>query len=102
MKIKVSELSGIALDWAVGKCEGFYADIRLYRPSSNWSQGGPIIEREKYDFYWNESETNVSCTGYTKGEEVRMKGPAYLIAAMRCYVASKLGEAVEVPNDLLS
>lgn len=28
-------------------------------------------------------------------------GPTPLIAAMRCYVASKLGDEVEVPEELL-
>ena len=58
MKIKTSEAAGAALDWAVAKCEG--RDLRgtswrrirdvpygKYSPSTNWSQGGPIIEREK-------------------------------------------------------
>jgi len=28
------------------------------------------------------------------------KGPTPLIAAMRCYVASKLGDEVEIPQEL--
>ena len=49
--MKVSELSGFALDWAVAKCEyqpvcdGFDDNCPEY--SSNWSDGGPIIEREE-------------------------------------------------------
>ena len=54
MKLKTSELTGAALDWAVAKCEG-YVGVALqertgtdwYSPSTDWSQGGPIIEREK-------------------------------------------------------
>ena len=61
MKVKVSELTGAALDWAVAKCEGDYSitidtDIDgtkrvnyggMYPEYSNdWAQGGPIIERE--------------------------------------------------------
>jgi hypothetical protein len=30
----------------------------------------------------------------------RQHGPTPLIAAMRCYVASKLGDAVEIPEEL--
>ena len=30
------------------------------------------------------------------------RGPTKLIAAMRCYVASKLGDEVDVPEELLS
>jgi len=58
--MKVSELSGAALDWAVAKCEGFpierkqysdpddwvwYYNGLSYYPSEEWAQGGPIIER---------------------------------------------------------
>jgi hypothetical protein len=28
-------------------------------------------------------------------------GPTPLVAAMRCYVASKLGDTVEIPDDLV-
>lgn len=116
MKIKTSELTGAALDWAVAKCEepsgrdnaaSWQQDFKIgfgTRYSSNWSQGGPIIEREvgtlwstnangwvckaKYD-YANEKEGPTAC------------GPTPLIAAMRCYVASKLGDEVEIPEELL-
>ena len=59
MKIKTNELSGIALNWAVAKCEGMSRlDERVtpegvrwagdfFQPSKHWSEGGPIIEREK-------------------------------------------------------
>jgi len=62
MKIKTSELTGAALDWAVAKCEGWdVADdfwitdpgeagtgqpLSDFRPSTDWAQGGPIIERK--------------------------------------------------------
>jgi hypothetical protein len=29
------------------------------------------------------------------------EGPTPLVAAMRCYVASKMGDEVDVPEDLL-
>lgn len=119
MKIKTSELQGPALDWAVAKClghrvvENYGAYIRIYLPdqkqsmytltfcpSADWSQGGPIIERE---------QLNLSCLGNNKWEvwpnygmndTTYCKGPTPLIAAMRCFVASKLGDEVEVPDDL--
>jgi hypothetical protein len=109
MKVKTSELSGTALDWAVAKCEGhpnlFDMDdvygIKVYRPfeefayfepSANWAQGGPIIEREKI----NVGPDFVS--GWSANH--RIKGPTPLIAAMRCYVASKLGDEVEIPKEM--
>ena len=47
MKVKVSELSGAALDWAAGYCDDTLLDSTLYAYSTNWAWGGPIIEREK-------------------------------------------------------
>jgi len=51
--MKTSELTGAALDWAVQQCEGARKDIDFvwwtddhYTPSTNWEQGGPIIERD--------------------------------------------------------
>jgi hypothetical protein len=51
--MKTSELQGAALDWAVMKCDGICKDFPAYwvdeYPSTNWAQGGPIIERERID-----------------------------------------------------
>lgn len=114
MKIKTNELTGAALDWAVAKCEGIdlidgrynrlLVDGRMsrgqemmapYKPSTDWAQGGPIIEREGIGllpsgtaYYEREGGTHYSY------------GPTPLIAAMRCYVASKLGDEVEIPEAL--
>lgn len=59
MKMKTSELTGVALDWAVAKCEEYSGQVyvkdgKLYEPlyeeflcfSTDWAQGGPIIEWE--------------------------------------------------------
>lgn len=120
MMMKTSELSGAALDWAVAKCEDYYIHpatvgakifVRFYehesfwifRPSVDWAQGGPIIGREKIELTDNGSGTSAwassvrgriglcIATGY---------GPTALIAAMRCYVTSRLGEEVEIPVEL--
>ena len=64
MDMKTSELTGAALDWAVAKCEGIeliggrYNRLLVdghmsrgqemmapYKPSTDWAQGGLIIER---------------------------------------------------------
>ena len=117
MKIKVSEATGIVLDWMVAKCEGVEIcepvaglDHRVevkdpytgtysydyYTPSKNWAQGGPLIERE-YISLWTE--------GYNweakKFGEYEQYGDSVLEAAMRCYVASKLGYEVEVPDEIV-
>lgn len=122
MKIKTSELIGPALDWAVAKCEG----VRLsgaslafqvkaqgtvstgwlpYSPSTNWAQGGPIIERLAgfHIKHWIDIKPDMKFEAHLHnydGNWIEF-GPTYLVAAMRCYVASKLGDEVEVPEGLV-
>lgn len=127
--MKTSELTGAALDWAVAKCEGVtvlpkmrggcYVTLDrgktvLLCYSTDWAQGGPIIEREKLGVWWAhhvvDAEGNeygnhwYSETGLTDENaderHVCMEGETPLVAAMRCYVASKLGDEVELPKEL--
>lgn len=106
--MKTSELTGAALDWAVAKCEGvqvekimglsLWSSANWHMYSTDWSQGGPIIEREKIatQFWVSEGEWEA----LIKGGFFACTGPTPLIVAMRCYVASKLGEEVDVPEEL--
>lgn len=99
--MKTSELTGAALDWAVAKCEGegeaaWAAHRDAFAYSSTWVCGGPIIEREKIAIKENGYDHWFAKAGASKW----MRGPTPLIAAMRCYVASKLGDEVEVPDEL--
>ena len=123
--IKVSETTRIQLDWLVAKCERIElfpwpnGTLNIYRPVTDdyavwephcrWEQSGPIIEREKISIEtWNDDipglEWAASCEVTTDqyGETSRRdyNGPTPLIAAMRCYVASKMGDVVEVPEEL--
>lgn len=116
--MKTSELTGVALDWAVAEA----SQTPIYRsgktltrmdmdggeywcPSTNWSQGGPIIERETIELKRGNS------LYFPKGNEHgdyyeplwiagKQHGQTPLVAAMRCYVASKLGDEVDVPKEL--
>ena len=110
MKIKTSELQGAALDWAVAKCERVeftYEDHPHHEMfdmhySTDWSQGGPIIEREGISVLY---QTGVRMTASINGQYEqsvghRHKGNIGLLAAMRCYVASKLGPEVDVPEEV--
>jgi hypothetical protein len=74
--------------------------IAEYTPQVHWAQGGPIIERERINTLDNGGD--FSCY-YSRGAAVgiRYTGPTPLIAAMRCYVISKLGEEVEVLDELM-
>jgi hypothetical protein len=122
MKLKTTELQRSALDWAVAKCEFnephyepddwlVYVTERdsdddgwIFKPSTDWSQGGPIIEREWLDVTpWpNESDEDLrwQCKQHDSIDCVAF-GPTPLIAAMRCYLASKLGDEVDVPDELM-
>jgi hypothetical protein len=111
MKIQTSELTDLALDWAVAKSLGqencWMHDYKIGYPvstSTDWAQGGPIIEREwldvapwpnesDQDFHWQcKQHDSIDCVAF---------GPTPLIAAMRCYVASKLGDTVDIPEELI-
>ena len=120
MKIKTSELTGAALDWAVQEAQlntlkqpelgllinqiGYGETVKRY--STNWSQGGPIIERESIDvraprpmwLYWKAYSSEWNQFGLI--ENNTQYGDTLLIAAMRCYVQSKLGDEVEIPDEL--
>lgn len=73
-------------------------DCRGYSPSTDWGQGGPIIERERISGYWDKGNQQWDQVMH-EGRFVE-SGATKLIAAMRCYVASKLGDEVNVPEEL--
>ena len=70
-----------------------------YYPSTDWAQGGPIIEREGIDLQYQGGD-NDKWAADMFGAECSVYGDTPLIAAMRCYVASKLGDEVEIPEEL--
>lgn len=94
----------------VAKCAGLKRDdpeVEIYiflknhdneflHYSTDWAQGGPFIEREK-----------IAVLPCPRGWSARIgyggkyiEGPAPLVAAMRCYIFSKLGDEVEIPEEL--
>ncbi len=113
-KVKVSELRGDSLDWAVAKCEGYGRDVwRNFRNecrySTDWAQGGKIIEREVISINANGTTTEPWVATMPDGivsqcfivDPTKGTGDSPLIAAMRCYVAYKLGNTVKIPDALL-
>ena len=107
MKVKTSELQGAALDWAVAQCEYFPVrygfDDNCPEYSTDWSQGGPIIEKNrlKVVYFAPPQVWHVSRLRYGGlCEPHDMEDPSLLVAAMRCYVSSKLGEEIEIPEEL--
>ena len=122
-KIHINDLTLIQLDWLVAKC--YYTDRRvefgmmghaafaveiqpgsgdrytgwmLFHPTTNWEHGGPIIGREGISWHCGNKS---SWHAYMYGSTENFNGPTPLIAAMRCYVASKLGYTIKIPDELL-
>jgi hypothetical protein len=123
--MKTSELIGPALDWAVATCEGYteycgetekmlpprkeYGWVSLfdYNYSTDWNLAGPIIESECIATY-----ASGACSVSPKNpdywvaeildttEILTQYGPTPLIAAMRCYCCAKLGDEIEIPEEL--
>ena len=119
--MRTNELTGAALDWAVAKCEGIELENGCYnrllvdgrmskgqsmlvpfKPSADWEQGGAIIERECINIVKNESGKywQAALEKWMLNDGHPSIGETPLIAAMRCYVESELGDDVEVPEEL--
>jgi hypothetical protein len=136
MKIQTSELSDAALDWAVAKCQGYFSTagqdpeywasahgadhfvrmrdadghgVHWTHGSTDWSEGGPIIEREEIRItpdgrndWTNRPPISWGAAKYwSDGRSDWWFGPTPLIAAMRCYVAAKLGSEIDIPKERL-
>ena len=125
MKIKASELKGAALNWAVAKANNnLYpkGDVRLldrnvfiitagdyenpdlwqrYVPTIDWAQGGPIIESNEIELKSIEEGVWQASNLFDDMEWYHFVGYSPLEAAMRCLVAHRLGEEVEIPDELL-
>lgn len=110
--MKTSELSGAALDWAVAKCEGVtcaiwqgvvvdeFSNPLMYH--NDWALAGAIIEREKIGLHYGDGTWGVNAGRWEANHPECLYvegGDTPLIAAMRCYVASKMGDEVELPED---
>ena len=98
--MKVSNLLGAKLDFFVAKANGDFPsplDHKRYYIldySSDWSQGGPIIEREGIKLKGGMFE-KWSATLKAPNYKYGMEGPTALIAAMRAFVASRFGVEVD-------
>jgi len=115
MKRKTNDLLGTQLDWAVAQALCLKATISkaclvfvdgcIFMPSVYWEHAGPIIECEfihihgsvlsNGDTHWHSLKVHETKTGCHMGY-----GPSPLTAAMRCFVTSKLGYEIEIPEVL--
>ncbi|OXR47882.1 hypothetical protein PuT2_15535 [Pusillimonas sp. T2] len=123
VQVHVNTLSGVALDWAVAKCLGVHVVVGInaqclwhVRGSDepwgaqitylNWAKGGPIIDGiQGFELKcWLESKPESRCEAHIHnhaGDWIAF-GPLPLVAALRVYVASTLGEVVEIPVELVA
>lgn len=122
---EVSMLEGPELDYWVAKAEGAYQQVEIkagtvkewnfanctralvpvddYHPSTDWSQGGPIIEHNNIFIrpLWH-ATTGVNTGLWSAGKSKffaipnhwHHEGPTPLVAAMRAFVASEFGEEI--------
>ena len=128
MKIKTSGLTDAALDWAVAISKGIPAEElyiqkwgsrlspSIYRRnrdedgnldgtytsgpdllfSRKWEAGGPIIELEGITLRCGLHGWDAELEEF----DAISHGPSALIAAMRCFCRSKLGDVVDIPEEL--
>jgi Protein of unknown function (DUF2591) len=126
MIVRTINLIGIQLDYAVAIASGatnFHYDTvacfwltldgrqrvlssgwstqQSYHPSTNWAQAGPIIEANKIALLADPNDYEEwRAVAYKNGARHQRYGPSALIAAMRCYVTSQLGDEIEIPDCL--
>ena len=103
--MKTSELIGMQLDWAVAKADGYpdediLVDCDYWNYSTDWRLGGSLIEREGIQIKKHRSGWVALPEDAQFSEEEYQEGPTPLIAAMRCYVASKLGDEIDFPVEM--
>jgi hypothetical protein len=96
--MRTSELSGAALDWAVAMAIGDYTPVRVPTYSTDWAHGGKIIEREGIAVWQFDDVTWRAIARYAVPDPI--EGATPLVAAMRAYVTSKLGDEVQLPEGI--
>lgn len=125
MKIKTAEATRLQLDWLVEsieiarmRAEGEYvkewwAEEKQTNPSpysTDWLLGGPIIERERISVVFDRDrvfdqdeavEQWLATLPMICDAEYSEHGPTPLIAAMRCYCCTELGDEVDIPEELV-
>jgi len=108
--MKTDELDGTALDFMVSRCSIYHEyllenviplryddDKNDWSPSTNWQQGGVYIHLNNISIcYENENQWK----SYISGENTSY-GSTPLVSAMRCFVKSKFGVTVDIPNWVL-
>jgi hypothetical protein len=106
MKKQIKDLELWEVDFLVAKTEGFDVFIKdnkcfikficpqtvdIYSPTTNPAQAWPVIDRERIALH-PVKQHYVSWIGLSD----KFRGKTSLESAMRCYIASKFGDEVEI------
>lgn len=115
--MNTSDLEGIALDWAAAAADG-YAEwdgecftscpdgypgaffLSDWKPSICWGHAGATIERERIGLVCDELGTWFASYDLSAETAWGATSKKPLVAAMRCFVAAKLGNTVEIPLEI--
>lgn len=125
IEVRVSNLVGAALDWAVAKVEQVDTSWRygrelvqvhdrggikliesirsIYSPSTDWSQGGPLVDKHHGGLHYEAhlADANFRYSSGPSRTGFWCYGPTALIAFCRGLVKAKLGDTVQVPKELM-
>lgn len=122
VEVKTAELTGPALDWAVADAEGLVDNFEVlfrqiipgdawvvrggqkYHPSTDWAQGGPLIDKYRPDLQTARGSELVAYLNNDVTDPnplIDGRGETYLVALCRAVVAAKLGDVVRVPGELM-
>lgn len=125
IEVKTADLAGETLGWAIGKAESLDVFLappqygnpwrvfarypasatkhtKRFNPWEDWALGGSMIERRMVSLHCPQSTDDV-WAGWviTDKGEFCQAGDSALIAACRAIVASRLGDTVHVPKELM-
>jgi Protein of unknown function (DUF2591) len=114
--VKLADLEEIELDWLVAIARGWSGDVWLFkeernhktdgsgnflhRYSSNCSQGGQIMDQEFIDTEYMPGDAVWKAKASLQDDPCEQYGKTRLMAAVRCFIAGKHGDEVEIPVEL--
>lgn len=126
IEVRVSNLLGAPLDWAVAQVDGIETSWRygrelvkvhdrggiklvesirsIYSPSIDWSQGGPLVDKHHGGLHYEAhmADANFRYSSGPGRTGFWCYGPTALIAFCRGLVKAKLGDIVQVPKELIN
>jgi hypothetical protein len=123
MKVKTEALTGAGLDWAVATAlahgkqwpwgisvfqgrvlltpRGKFSEFRRPRYSRDGALSQPIIEQERICVNAYPDPADGWSAHYSDGvKRHHLNGPTQLVSALRCFVSKKLGDVVDLPDDI--